>query len=299
MKCRLRMDYISLLIVTILYVQPTIAFALGVQLIWTANSDASISHYDIYRSNSVETGFALISTISYPDTIYNDETIQLGMHYYYAVTAIDTFGRQSNFSNVVDIYVSSTPVELTSFSGYAEDGNAILEWETASATNNYGFEIERYKKTIGDFKRIGFVNGSGTTSAMHKYRFVDEHVPKGTYLYRLRQIDFDETFELSNTVEIAIGLTKRIKLNQNYPNPFNSTTNITYSIPQEGHVELIIYNMMGQEIVKLVDEYQKLGIHTVQWDGVDGFGKKVVTGLYFYRLTHLGSSSFIMLSFIK
>lgn len=73
-------------------------------------------------------------------------------------------------------------------------------------------------------------------------------------------------------------------LSQNYPNPFNPETQIQYIIPKENHVRLTIYNSVGQEIRTLVNDFQAAGSHKITWNGVNNFGQKVTSGIYFYRL---------------
>jgi len=74
------------------------------------------------------------------------------------------------------------------------------------------------------------------------------------------------------------------KLSQNFPNPFNPSTSISYSIIDEGNVELNVYNIKGQLVKKFVNEHQLTGNYTIIWDGIDLNGRKVSSGLYFYRL---------------
>jgi hypothetical protein len=77
----------------------------------------------------------------------------------------------------------------------------------------------------------------------------------------------------------------QFKLNQNYPNPFNPTTNITYDLPDAAIVSLVVYNVLGQEVARLVDgQTQSAGVYRVTWDGLDQSGSKVATGMYFYQL---------------
>jgi uncharacterized Zn ribbon protein len=71
---------------------------------------------------------------------------------------------------------------------------------------------------------------------------------------------------------------------QNYPNPFNPVTDIQYQIPEAGHVELNIYNVLGQEIYTLVDDQRAAGKYTVRWFGTDSQGREVSAGLYFYQI---------------
>jgi hypothetical protein len=73
-------------------------------------------------------------------------------------------------------------------------------------------------------------------------------------------------------------------LQQNYPNPFNPTTQIRYELPRAGHVSVIIYNSLGQEIRRLVDRAQPAGYHHVTWNGRDQRGKPAPSGIYHYRL---------------
>jgi len=74
-------------------------------------------------------------------------------------------------------------------------------------------------------------------------------------------------------------------LEQNYPNPFNAETIIKYYLPKASKVTLSIYNLSGQEIIRLVDEEKDQGIYQVRWDGKDKMGKLVASGLYVYRVS--------------
>ena len=73
-------------------------------------------------------------------------------------------------------------------------------------------------------------------------------------------------------------------LAQNYPNPFNPTTTISFSVPKEEYVVLIIYDMLGKEVNRLVDGETSAGSYKVTWNGDSKNGTKVSSGVYFYRL---------------
>jgi hypothetical protein len=77
----------------------------------------------------------------------------------------------------------------------------------------------------------------------------------------------------------------RFELSQNYPNPFNPQTHICYQLPHAEQVTLMIYNVMGQAVCRLVDGMQGAGEHEVVWDGLDRAGRAVSSGIYFYQLT--------------
>ena len=70
----------------------------------------------------------------------------------------------------------------------------------------------------------------------------------------------------------------------NHPNPFNGSTQISYELSAPSQVHLTIYNIVGQVVATLVNEYQQAGIYQVTWDGRNDRGNRVVSGVYLYRL---------------
>lgn len=74
-------------------------------------------------------------------------------------------------------------------------------------------------------------------------------------------------------------------LTGNAPNPFNPSTVISYEIPQQAHINLSIYNLLGQQVIQLVDQIQSPGQYTVTWDSRNGAGHDIASGVYLYRLT--------------
>ena len=157
----------------------------------------------------------------------------------------------------------------------------ILSWTTATENNNRGFEIER---NTGSWETIGFIQGAGTSSEPKAYSFTDvlnTNNPNTIY-YRLKQIDFDGTYNYSNEVQVHINVPLRFSLTQNYPNPFNPSTRITYTIPEDGLVSLKVYNPLGRQVAELVNEVVRAGTHTVTFNTVGGTG--ISSGVYFYRL---------------
>ncbi|MFQ5652622.1 MAG: T9SS type A sorting domain-containing protein [bacterium] len=173
------------------------------------------------------------------------------------------------------------PVELTSFTASVVENGVILEWQTQTETNNFGFDIERMEAS--NWEAIAFVKGNGTTTHPQHYEYVDP-LPNdlaniSTRRYRLRQIDTDGSFEYSHVIEVDLSLPKTAQLLQNYPNPFNPTTLISYSIPSSDFVSLKVYDLLGQEVQTLVGEFQQAGTYAISFDGAG-----LSSGLYFYKL---------------
>ena len=73
-------------------------------------------------------------------------------------------------------------------------------------------------------------------------------------------------------------------LNQNYPNPFNPETRIHYDLPEEGHVSLVVYDLLGRELIKLVNQYNSQGRYNILWNGNDALGNPVSSGVYIYQM---------------
>jgi len=96
----------------------------------------------------------------------------------------------------------------------------------------------------------------------------------------------DSSFVIEPATSVGIGGSKptMYELGQNYPNPFNPSTRIAYALPFESHVTLTVYNTLGQEIVRLVDEDQRVGRYAVQFSASSGRGAGLSSGLYYYRL---------------
>ncbi len=209
-------------------------------------------------------------------------------------------------------YDNTMPVELASFNAKALKNDVILSWKTATETNNFGFEIERITITghpeqpratplggaegapKGDWIKIGFVEGSGTTNAPKSYSFTDKSA-SGKTLYRLKQIDRDGKFEYSQTVEVtAVSAPQEFGLEQNYPNPFNPSTAISYQLSANGFTSLKVYDALGREVSTLVNEVKDAGTYSAQFDGT-----KLSSGVYVARLTSNGKSQMRKLLLMK
>ena len=183
---------------------------------------------------------------------------------------------------ISDEWVESVlPVELTSFSATTIGSAVKLSWNTATEINNYGFEVERKTKDEKSktWEKIGFVNGNGNSNSPKDYSFVDDKVSAGKYSYRLKQIDNDGQFEYYKTIEVDMNGIKKFELSQNYPNPFNPSTTIKFNLPEAGSVTLTLFNILGQQIRTLVNEFKESGVHTINFDA-----SELNSGMYIYKI---------------
>lgn len=77
---------------------------------------------------------------------------------------------------------------------------------------------------------------------------------------------------------------EQVKLLPNYPNPFHGQTTVSYALPEQSEVRLVIYDILGREVRTLVNKQQRAGLHSIQWDGRNNAGQPVASGLYLSRL---------------
>ncbi len=188
---------------------------------------------------------------------------------------------------------SAVPVELISFNAIVENGKVRLNWYTASEINNAGFKIER-SKDGSNYEEIFFIGGNGTTTNRNVYSYLDESVSSGVYYYRLKQVNFDGSFEYLNVVAVDLGIPEKFILEQNYPNPFNPKTVITFQTPAEGQITLKVYDVLGNEVATLLDEQKPAGSYDVELDA-----SQLTSGIYFYKLTAKDFSSVMKMILLK
>lgn len=180
-----------------------------------------------------------------------------------------------SITTLVSDYIQ-VPVEFNSFNAEAIKDGVRLNWETATEQNNKGFEVQRSIDNI-TFLPIGFIRGSGTTTEKQTYSFIDKQI-SGKFYYRLKQTDFNGTFNYSNVISVST-LPSEYLLMQNYPNPFNPDTRIEYSIPKDEFVTLKLFDIKGEEVASLLAENQQAGYYSISVNG-----NKLTGGVYFYQL---------------
>ncbi|HKB86818.1 MAG TPA: YCF48-related protein [Ignavibacteriaceae bacterium] len=173
------------------------------------------------------------------------------------------------------------PVEFTSFNANVDEMNVRLIWQTSTETNNSGFFVQRKAGNV--WENLNFIQGYGTTSQSHTYDYIDnlsDFNYRGKIYYRLKQVDYDGSLNYSSTESVIYEPKPNdFALDQNYPNPFNPATSIKFSMPEGAHVKLTVYDLLGNEVETLLDQYKPAGTYSVKFNG-----SELTSGIYIYRL---------------
>ncbi len=266
-----------------------------------ANQTSSSSFFNGNDAVVLKKGTAIIDVIGQvgfdPDTEWGTGLISTGDNTIRRIESItlgdtnpdDVFipsaewtGYDNDTFDDLGIFGDPLPVELSSFYANVIGSKVLLDWETATENNNYGFDIERKIKDALNTERwinIGFVTGNGNSNSPVHYNFIDQDVQAGKYLYRLKQIDFNGTYEYSKYIEIEVASPDKFVLNQNYPNPFNPSTKISYSISERSNASLKIFNLLGSQVVELFNGEIEAGSYDINFNAIN-----LPSGIYFYRL---------------
>jgi len=181
------------------------------------------------------------------------------------------------YNEIKLIFTSQLPVELTTFNASVKGSGIELYWETATEVNNNGFEVQKLNNKC--WETLKFIKGNGNSNSPKSYSYSDVKAVSGRNVYRLKQIDYNGNYKISNEVEIEKSLQLKYDIFQNYPNPFNPVTNITFTVPQKGNIKITVYNIKGEFIKTLVNREYEQGLYNVNFDG-----SNLSSGMYLYRI---------------
>lgn len=156
-----------------------------------------------------------------------------------------------NIGEVSLEYTNNLPVTLVHFTAKRRDNSIKLDWRTSEESSNQGFEIERGQEG-GNWEKIGFVDGNGTTKESNAYSFLDLNPLPGMNYYRLRQLDFDGKVEFSRIVDVRMDDGKVVKI---YPNPTTGIMHIEGAGPA-----VKILDMLGRPVMNRTISDRKIDI---------------------------------------
>jgi len=169
------------------------------------------------------------------------------------------------------------PIKLIDFTGILQNKQVKLTWATGSEVGNDHFLVE-HSSDYNTFTHLGKVKGAGTSTQINNYEFIDENPIKGINYYRLKQIDRDGVFSYSNIVSIQFQ--GNLSLLDIYPNPISENLNFKLSSSMNGEVEVLIYDMLGKEVLRK-DITVTIGQNEAQ------LSSQVLThGVYFIKVHH-------------
>ena len=195
-------------------------------------------------------------------------------------TLVINFDGSGGVEGIIVCSGQPLPVELTSFTGTADGRDVLLRWETAAETNNAGFEVQHQAPEATSFETVTFVDGHGTIELPQRYNHRLEGLKPGPHKFRLRQVDYDGTFEFSPVVEVYVELPDSYVVEPIYPNPFNPQATLRFGVQQEQHVRADLYDVTGRRVKMLYDGTLSAGqFETLTLDGSD-----LSSGVYFVRV---------------
>lgn len=156
------------------------------------------------------------------------------------------------------------PVTNTEFTVMVKGKTTVLlNWFTASETNNKGFEVQRAvlkDNLIQKWETVGFVKGSGTTNSPRRYEYEDVPVGGRKFVYRLRQLDFDNIPKISEQRQVTLSEYDFV-LHPVFPNPVKTNAAVKYHLPVNGKVTIAIYNSSGVLVKTILNQEQEAGIY--------------------------------------
>jgi hypothetical protein len=168
---------------------------------------------------------------------------------------------------------------MASFDVTADTRDAVLQWATASETDNAGFEVQ-HATGEGRFQTVGFVEGAGTTQEPQSYRFRVADLEAGTHQFRLKQMDLDGSSSLSAVRTVTVSMDRSLVFEPIAPNPVTGTASFSFATREAQPVTVEVYNVLGQRVATLFNGRLSGGqMKSVQIDAGD-----LVSGTYFVRV---------------
>ncbi|MCU0638815.1 MAG: T9SS type A sorting domain-containing protein [Candidatus Krumholzibacteria bacterium] len=181
------------------------------------------------------------------------------------------------------IDADGTPVatSLASWAVSTRGGAVEIRWSTIEPAPAAAFSISRKGSGCEYFSGLG---GDVSIEGESGYLFVDEETQPGSeYVYRVDVNGTEGSATLFETGAVPIPGVSTF-LGQNRPNPFNPVTSIAYILEERSFVTLAVYDVAGRRVAVLVEGMEEAGSHAVTWNGTDGRGGQVSSGVYFARL---------------
>ena len=184
---------------------------------------------------------------------------------------------------------TALPIELISFTVTQSHGGVLLTWVTGCETENAGYIVERKAafgewEKLADFRTCASLEGSGTSSETHEYKYLDQNILSGSYKYRISDVDYQGEITVHQAVEIIVSeetfdKPKDFGLTAAYPNPFNPTLSLEYNISEDAQIEVAIFDLNGKRISTLESGFKSVGHYNLAWNAAN-----VPSGIYVVKV---------------
>jgi len=182
---------------------------------------------------------------------------------YLTLYAKDDWNTASNdFESALSVYIS------TKSQNNPADFQWVATWNESEFYDKWGYKSIDISGIEGEYVYVGFM----------VHNFGDpNNADAGGDNWCIDDVMLSDT--LTAITGTDNGLPKEYALSQNYPNPFNPTTSFNVALPKSGNVSIVIYNMLGQEVMKVFDGNLNAGIHKFEFNA-----SRFASGMYFYRV---------------
>jgi hypothetical protein len=246
---------------------------------WADNSSNELGFIIEYSVN-VSNAWSILDTLNLNTTFYTDTNLIDGTEYFFRVAAFNNAGF-AGYSNVDSIItVMKQPTALT---GAISGGDRVnLIWDDNSASED-GYIILRQTNSGNTGNYISSMPVLDSVGANVRTYVDTTVIIGGSYSYVVYGYNSKTNSKYSNFVTILVTdvengekMPTKFALFQNYPNPFNPSTEIKYSLPEAGEVNISVYNMLGEKIATLVNSGKNAGYHQVTWNA-----ENIPSGVYF------------------
>jgi hypothetical protein len=172
------------------------------------------------------------------------------------------------------------PVFIQAFDAHPSEKGIELTWQIWADASVDGFKISRR----AEGSSTGTLLQQGRLIEKDRRSFIDDTVEPDTEYEYFLTVVFDGGTEQASQGSRATSVSFALNLFQNYPNPLNPGTRIAFSLPERMDVFLGVYDPLGRKVVTLIDGAGKAGMNEIVWDGRNAAGRRVASGVYFYRL---------------
>jgi 6-phosphogluconolactonase (cycloisomerase 2 family) len=280
---------------TIRTIRPKVTFPTGgevlsagsvVNVTWTSPAGYDVDAIDVYWSSNdgndwlpIAEGIPDLGTVPWATPWGFQDSCRVMVTLYAGGTDLGM-----GMSDEMFMLDAPVAIMLESFKGMVKDGTPVVTWTTGLELNTEGFHIYRSEDENGSFERLtseAVPSKGGARGA--NYEFKDETArPNQSYFYKLRQVSVSGAGDEFGPFDVVFRAS--FELDQNFPNPFNPNTTIRYTIAQDAHVTLTVYDVAGRRVRTLVDDNKRPNFYKIVWDGKNDNGEQVASGVYFYRL---------------